>query len=792
MDERARRFQGRHGVVHKILVRGTVQGVGFRPFIYRLAREMRLTGSVMNNSEGVVVHLGPDSPVDDFISRVRSEAPSASRIHEIEVAGDQDGASQMIPVVGFHIVQSQNDSSFVTGISPDIALCDECQAEMGDPDDRRYGYPFINCTGCGPRYSIIRSVPYDRSSTTMDEFTMCEECQSEYDDPASRRFHAQPNACPDCGPSVSFVDDQGNLRPRDSALEATREALLDGQIVAIKGLGGFHLACDATDRDAVERLRIRKRPSNKPFAVMLPDLETAKKYCDISEATASVLEGTVRPIVIMREAAASTAQRIAAAVAPGSDRLGVMLPYTPTHHLLFDNLEGGQRLKALVMTSGNQADEPIAIGNDEAMNRLADIADAFLLHDRKIHTRVDDSIMLDPGDGAKPIVVRRARGFAPYSIELSQGANHPHVFAAGADLKASFCLAREGRAVLSQHIGDLQTDQSVGFFSDTLELLSESCSVQPQTIVSDSHPDYTSTRIADRIEAEIGGVEPTLRVQHHHAHIVSAMAEHGLTGTVIGIALDGTGFGSDGTVWGGEILKCDRTAYDRIAHLWPVGMAGGDKAALEPWRMAISYLHFANADFGALKAWSACDGAPDEESLSVVAQMLQRGVNSPKTSSAGRLFDAVAALTGVCLLNTFEGEAAILLQQAAERCRTEPSPYDWRTGGQKIDTRQMIHQIVSDVDSGRDTSEISLAFHKTMAGMVSTVASEASDRAGLNRVVLSGGVFQNVLLSRLVESELTSRGIEVFTHEVVPSNDGGIALGQAAVAVARHEKEENQ
>ena len=792
MDERARRFQGRHCVVHKILVRGTVQGVGFRPFIYRLALEMSLTGSVMNNSDGVVVHLGPDSQVDDFISRVRSEAPSASRIHEIEVAEDWDGGSQMIPVTGFHIVQSENDSSFVTGIPPDIALCDECLAEMRDPDDRRYGYPFINCTDCGPRYSIIRSVPYDRSSTTMGEFTMCEECEKEYLDPASRRFHAQPNACSECGPSVSFVDDQGNLRPRESALEAAREALLDGQIVAVKGLGGFHLACDATDQDAVERLRSRKRPSNKSFAVMLPDLEAAKKYCDISEATSSVLKGTVRPIVIMREGAVLTVPKIAAAVAPGCDRLGVMLPYTPIHHLLFDSLEGGQQLKALVMTSGNQADEPIAIGNDEAMNRLAGIADAFLLHDREIHTRVDDSIMLDPGDGAKPVVVRRARGFAPHSIELSQGANHPHVFAAGADLKASFCLAREGRAVLSQHIGDLQTDQSVGFFCDTLELLSESCSVQPRRIVSDSHPDYTSTRIADRIEAEIDGIEPTLRVQHHHAHIVSAMAEHGLTGTVIGIALDGTGFGPDGTVWGGEILKCDRTAYDRIAHLWPVRMPGGDKAALEPWRMALSYLHFADVEFEASETWSGRDGAPDEESLSVVAQMLDKGVNSPETSSAGRLFDAVAALTSICISNTFEGEAAILLQQAAERCRAEPGPYDWRMGGQKIDTRQMIHQIVSDIDLGRDIKEIALAFHKTMVGMVSTVAAEASDRAGLNRVVLSGGVFQNVLLSRLVESELTSRGIEVFTHEVVPSNDGGIALGQAAVAVARYEKEEIQ
>jgi len=549
LDEGASRIQGRHGLVQKILVRGTVQGVGFRPFIYRLAHEMSLTGSVMNNSEGVVVHLGPDSPVDEFISRIRSEAPSASRIQEIVVDDVRDGVPQPIPFVGFHIVSSEDDSSLVTGIPPDTALCSACLAEMRDPGDRRHEYPFINCTDCGPRYSIIRSVPYDRSGTTMDKFTMCTQCENEYLDPTSRRFHAQPNACPECGPSVLFVDRQGGRRAGEDGLGATRAALLAGQIVAIKGLGGFHLACNATDQKAVEALRSRKRPSNKPFAIMLPDLETAKKYCDIFEATSSVLEGPVGPIVIMRAGSAAVAPKIAQAVAPGSDRLGVMLPYTPVHHLLFNNQEDGQRLHSIVMTSGNKADEPIAIGNDEAMNRLADIADAFLLHDREIHTRVDDSILLDPGHGAKPVVMRRARGFAPYSIELGSGANHPHVFAAGADLKASFCLVREGRAVLSQHLGDLQTDQSVGFYNDTLELLAESCSVQPQRIVSDSHPDYASTRIADRIEAEIDGIEPTLRVQHHHAHIVSAMAEHGLRGAVIGIALDGTGFGPDGTVW---------------------------------------------------------------------------------------------------------------------------------------------------------------------------------------------------------------------------------------------------
>lgn len=748
-------------------VSGIVQGVGFRPFIYRLATGLNLAGTIRNTPAGVAIEVqGKGEAVDEFLERLAKEAPRLARITDVavrELPCDHDGE--------FRILASQTGAKHQALISPDVAVCADCLRELLDPADRRYRYPFINCTNCGPRYTIVRDIPYDRARTSMATFRMCPACQREYDDPLNRRFHAQPNACWECGPQLELWDAAGRKVVSPDPITEAAKLLQSGSIVAAKGLGGFHLAVDATNPEAVERLRERKRRVGKPFAIMARDLERVEEFCEVDDNERGLLLGPERPIVLLRK---KQPNPIAEAVAPLIRDLGVFLPYTPIHQLLF--ADGG--FLALVMTSGNLSEEPIAIDNREAVARLHGLADYFLVHNRDILLRCDDSVVRSTGHQ-----LRRSRGYVPVPVFL--GEEVPPVLAVGGELKNTLCLTKGRHAFLSQHIGDLENLESYRFFEEAEEHLKRILEIEPQVLAYDLHPDYFSTRWA----LAQTGIE-RIGVQHHHAHIASCMAENHLEGKVIGVALDGTGYGLDGHVWGGEVLVGDYVGFERAAHLAYVRMPGGALAIHEPWRMAVSYLahHFGN-DLLRLRI-------PFVEHLScrrveILLRMIERGVNSPLTSSCGRLFDAVAALVGIRQKVTYEAQAAIELEMAMDGGDgDEAYPLALVPDGDAwvIDTRPLFQSLVQDLRERRPVGLISRRFHNGLVEIFNRLAILLRQKTTLNRVCLSGGTFQNVYLLDRLSSRLESEKFEVFTHTEVPAGDGGLSLGQALVAAHRFQQ----
>ncbi|MBS0013254.1 MAG: carbamoyltransferase HypF, partial [Desulfobacterales bacterium] len=746
-------------------IKGIVQGVGFRPYIYQLASGHDLKGSVINTAFGVRVHVeGRPENVEDFRRAVAAKAPPMARIHEIvEQKSQPRGFSDF--TIG---TTNRGQSNSRTLICPDTAVCEDCRAEMRDPEDRRYKYPFINCTNCGPRYTIVHDLPYDRPYTTMKHFEMCDQCRAEYHDPSSRRFHAQPNACPVCGPRAAVCDSTGEKIPCADPIAHAADQLKTGAIVAIKGLGGFHLAADAANPDAVARLRRKKGRAEKPFAVMAPNLEQVRAFARISPEEQDLLTSCQRPIVLVEK---KQPHCICEAVAPDNPYFGVMLTYTPLHDLLLDH-----GFAALVMTSGNKAGEPIVMDNESAFLSLGRLADCFLIHDRDICVRADDSIVRHVAGRQR--VIRRSRGYAPAPLALDRRC--PQILACGAELKNTVCLTKDENAFLSQHIGDLENPEAFDFFQSTMDHLRHILDITPEVVAHDMHPDYMSTRYAL--------AQPAVRhvaVQHHHAHVVSCMAENRISGTVIGLAFDGTGYGTDGRIWGGEVLAADQESFVRAAHLQYVPMPGGNAAVADPRRMAAGWLHqtfgnqWVNLDL-------ECVRSRDPEELAVLSRMIEKQVNSPLTSGMGRLFDTVAAISGVHSgLVEFEGQAAMKLEAAAGRHPEllEPKaayPYALLadTNG-AIELRPLIRAVVDDVQAGRTAAEISRRFHSTLVYLFSQICDQIRGSQGLNRVVLTGGVFQNAYLLGIMSAKLEAMGFSVYTHRLVPANDGGISLGQA-------------
>jgi hydrogenase maturation protein HypF len=751
----------------RLQVNGIVQGVGFRPFVYQLAARYGLKGEVANTSSGVTILIeGPAARIRLFEKDLTEKSPPLA--HIVEVTSHPEPVRRFSD---FRITASRGHAAMATLISPDVAVCDDCLQEMFDPSDRRYHYPFINCTNCGPRYTIIDDIPYDRPKTSMRHFSMCPRCQAEYDDPTNRRFHAQPNACPECGPRVFLVDAGRNPLPGPDPIAAAADLIRQGKIMAVKGLGGFHLAADALNPAAINRLRERKLREEKPFAVMSPDLPAVKTYAVVEAEDETLLASIQRPIVLMRKVQDGP---LAEEVAPHNQCVGAMLPYTPLHHLL---LRLG--FTALVMTSGNLSEEPIAIDNDEALDRLAGIADGFLIHNRDIYLRSDDSVVRRAAGETR--FLRRSRGFVPVPVFLRQPL--PPILACGAELKSTVCLTKGDQAFISQHIGDLENLATYEFFQKTIDHMQRILAMRPEIIACDLHPDYLSTRWADE-QATL----PKVRIQHHHAHIVSCMAEHKLNGTVIGVSCDGTGYGPDGTVWGGEILAADARGFERAAHLACVPMPGSAAAIREPWRMAVSYLHDAfGSSLGGLDLPVLREAGADKVRL--MQAMIAQRINSPLTSSLGRLFDGVAAIAGLRSRVNYEGQAAMELEMAA-RDETE-SVYDCACEGDgpiRILPAPIICGVVADIGKGTPVSTISVKFHNTLIRLLADLCDRIRRERDLNRVVLSGGVFQNARLLAGLIPALMTRGFEVYSHRWVPTNDGGIALGQAVVAAKSMEQ----
>lgn len=756
----------------QLRVRGVVQGVGFRPYVYNLARRHGLGGFVLNSPRGVFIEVeGPRESVEAFVAALPAEAPPLVRIAdvertEIDPAGETD----------FSIHHSEGGESAFALVPPDICVCEACLADTRDTTNRRFDYPFTNCTNCGPRYSIILDVPYDRPMTTMADFAMCADCRREYENPEDRRFHAQPNACPVCGPRLIFAEPGKPTEAAVSArsiLEHVGDLLRGGGIVAWKGLGGYQLACDARNSAAVEELRRRKRRSEKPFAIMVADLETAEGLCEVTTEERAQLESPERPIVLLRRRrGADLAER----VSPGNPATGVMLPCTPMHAMLFRILrERWPTAPALVMTSGNISEEPIVIENEEAEERLAGIADAYVHHNRRIHTRVDDSVVRVVA--GTPMLVRRARGYAPQPVWLGLG--EAEVLACGAQQKNTLCLTRAGFALPSQHLGDLENFETLRFFEETLERMQRLFHVQPTAAAYDLHPGYLSTQFALRME----GVR-RIGVQHHHAHIASCMAEHGLDGRVIGVAWDGTGFGTDGTIWGGEFLAADLVSFERWARLRPVLLAGGDAGVREPWRVARSYLRDALGAVPDDAVWAAM---AEPARVRVVDRMLAGRVNTIATSSAGRLFDAIASIIGLRHTVSFEGQAAMMLEAAAADAWEGAEPYAFavaETAPAEVDLRPMVGEIVEEVRRGESPARMAARFHATLVAAIAEVCRRMRAALGLDRVCLSGGCFQNARLLEGAVQALRADGFAVYTQRAVPANDGGISLGQAAIACA--------
>lgn len=753
-----------------IRVSGLVQGVGFRPFVFRLASEMELAGSVRNTAGGVVIEVQGDADaVETFFVRMHSEAPPLAQIHHaaLEELDCIDG----IEGEEFHIAESRKGDSVHTLISPDVAVCDDCVREMFDRQDRRFCYPFINCTNCGPRFTIVRSIPYDRPGTSMARFHMCAACQAEYDDPRSRRFHAQPNACAKCGPRLELWSGKALVPSASDPIGGAVESLRSGWICAIKGLGGFHLAADALNVAAVDSMRERKRRVEKPFAIMVPDITMAEELCEVNEVERRALLSIERPIVLLRKRKPCA---IPEQVAPGSHDLGVFLPYTPIHHLLFRRGE----FKALVMTSANAREEPIAIDNDEAYERLRGLADCFLVHNRDILLRCDDSVVRVANGQIRQI--RRSRGFVPVPLPLHK--ETPGILAVGGELKNTICIAEGRQAFLSQHIGDLENVAGYRFFLEAAEHLQKILEVDPKIIAYDLHPGYRSTKWALQQTART-----VVGVQHHHAHIASCMAENRLDGAVIGLALDGAGYGADGNIWGGEILIAGYEKFTRVAHLDYVAMPGGEAAIREPWRMGVSYLsHSFGSDARRMKL-PFVDGV-DRRKIDFAFRMIERQLNSPLTSSCGRLFDAVASIAGIRQEMSYEGQAASELEMAADGYGGEGSyPFEIRAAedGVVIDTRAMLRRVVEDVLALTPVGVISMRFHNGLAEVLTRSAHIVRERTGLRRVCASGGAFNNRLLLQKVTALLEADKFEVFTQHQIPCGDGGVCLGQAMIAAHR-------
>ena len=746
----------------KATVRGIVQGIGFRPFIYNLAAECRLNGYVLNNGRGVVLEVeGNRAAIDRFFSAIESHPPPLAHITSID--------RESLPPADyseFTIKKSSANDIRKTLISPDICVCEDCLREMFDINDRRYRYPFINCTNCGPRYTIISDIPYDRPSTSMHAFPMCDACSEEYHDPANRRFHAQPNACPACGPHVALCDANGKAMEADDPIAASIELMMSGRIVAIKGLGGFHLAVNAEDAAAVSRLRKRKMREEKPLALMSKSVDVIRQYAEITKAEEELLRSPQRPIVLLSK---KEQNRIAPEVSPGNNHFGVMLPYTPLHYLLLDN-----DMAALVMTSGNLSDEPIAIENEEAFQRLGQIADYFLIHDRDIYLRSDDSIVRVLQDENR--LIRRSRGYVPVPVFLNR--SFPNVLAIGAELKNTVCLTSAEHAFMSQHIGDLKNLESYEFLQLTIRHLQRILDIQPDIIAHDLHPDYLSTRLAEELDCP-----RRIGVQHHHAHIMSCLTENNVEEPVIGLAMDGTGYGSDGNIWGGEVLLVDGADFSRLAYFNYVPMPGGDVVIEQPWRMSVSYLHdlcgpeLTELDIPLIQSM-------DKEKLKILLQMIELKTHCPLTSSLGRLFDAVSALTGICGHGAFEGQPAIALEMALRESGDPSYPYSWDYDGKSriIQTGQILKGIVKDIQNSVNAGVISYKFHLTLIKLLTELCAELRGETGIQSVALSGGVFQNAFLFNGLKSALEKEKFVVYSHSKVPTNDGGISLGQAAVA----------
>jgi hydrogenase maturation protein HypF len=749
----------------EVRVEGVVQGVGFRPFVYSLATSLGLGGHVGNDVDGVFAEVeGSAEAVSEFLDRLRRQAPPLARIDRL--------VARPLPPTGsraFAIASSPVGGGRRALVTADSATCAACLRELADPADRRYRYAFINCTNCGPRFTIVRDIPYDRPHTTMSAFAMCPRCAGEYQDPADRRFHAQPVCCPDCGPRLAILDAGGTPLTQADPVNTTTALLQRGLIVAVKGIGGYHLAVIAGNASAVAALRARKHREDKPFAVMVPDLAAARRLCDVDDAAERLLAGARRPIVLLPRLPGS-AGPIAPDVAPGNRQLGLMLPYTPLHHLLLEAAAA-----PIVLTSGNVSDEPIVYRDEDAVDRLRGIADAYLVHDRAINVRVDDSVVR--AWRGRETVLRRARGFAPEPIRVAH--RFPRsVLACGAELKSTFCLAKDQHAFVSQHLGDLETAETLRSFTDAIAHFGRLFDIVPQVVAHDLHPEYLSTKYA----TDLAGVE-LVGVQHHHAHVASCMADNSEAGPVIGVAFDGTGYGTDGTIWGGELLIADLTGFERAGCLEPVPMPGGTAAIRQPWRMAAAYL-----------AAAYPDGPPATLALrkrnaarwDAVLVMAQRGINSPITSSAGRLFDAVAALLGVRDEINYEGQAAIELEQLADPA--EKGSYHAPLTGDaplRMNGPELVAAAAEDIAAGTEPPVVAARFHNGLAAAVVAACDRLRDERGLNVVALSGGVFQNLLLTEKVVTGLEHARFRVLQHSRVPCNDGGISLGQAAVAAAR-------
>jgi hydrogenase maturation protein HypF len=777
----------------KILVKGIVQGVGFRPFVYSLAKSLNLKGFVMNSSEGVVIDIeGDNSPA--FIERLSKEAPPLSQIMGVDITP--------VPFYGyqdFQIIKSRDKGSF-TLISSDVSICEDCFRELLNKNDRRYLYPFINCTNCGPRYTITKSIPYDRPNTTMSVFKMCPDCEKEYHNPEDRRFHAQPNACPVCGPQVKLIVKNETLKKgnppspplvkggkggfsdkKENPIEETIKLLQEGLIVAIKGLGGFHIACDASNEEAVNRLRLKKRKSNKPFALMAPDVETIRKFCEASKEEESLLISNKRPIVLLKK----LQNYLPEAIAPNNPCTGFMLPYTPLHYLLFyypvtslvprpSSLVSN--FDALIMTSGNISEEPIVIDNEEAVSMLSGIADAFLIHNRDIFMRVDDSVVRLMSNNPSVSFIRRSRGYVPDPIPLHE--DGPDVLGCGADIKNTFTLIKGRFAIPSQHIGDMENYETLKFFEESLKNLKDVYRVKPEVLAYDLHPEYLSTQWALKQE----GIKK-IGIQHHHAHIASVMAEKGIKKKVIGVSFDGTGYGTDGNLWGGEFLIADITGFKRAGHFKYVPLPGGETSVKEPWRTAVSYIKDMAGDeamhylesIGFVKRYGS-------DRLKDVLKIIDKKLFSPLSSGAGRVFDAISAIIGMCDKNTFEGEAAIALESITIPDLVDDYPIDIKfRETMEIDFSQTILKIVGDLVNGEDKGIISTKFHNTLVNAISRVVQKLSSLYTIDDVVLCGGVFQNIYLLDRTIVKLKSMDMKVNIHEKVPCNDAGISLGQAYI-----------
>ncbi len=749
----------------RIIIKGIVQGVGFRPFIHKLVKNYNLSGWVLNSNQGVEIEIeGEEEELNNFVANVKEKVPPLARIEEIEV--------YQLPLVGykeFSIKKSEikEENSFVL-VSPDISICKDCRQELFDPHNKRFKYAFINCTNCGPRFTIIKDIPYDREKTTMSVFKMCPRCQREYDDLEDRRYHAQPNACVDCGPEVFLYQRKRKLAVIDPITEAIR-LLKNGKIGAIKGLGGFHLACDATNSKAVLRLRHLKNRKDKPFALMSLNIEKINQYCEMGEEEREWLEDRARPIVLLKKKKNGL---ISSFVAMNNEYLGVMLPYTPLHYLLLKD-----NFLALIMTSGNFCDEPIIIDNQEALKKLDKVVDFFLLYNREIFNRCDDSIIKIINKHG--VFFRRARGYVPHPIILDFKLKE--VLALGGELKNTICFSKGKYVFPSQYLGDLKNLETFNSFQESIDNLGKIFKTNPQIIACDLHPNYLSTKYAEEIGVKKG--IKIVRVQHHHAHIASCMAEKNIRDKVIGVAYDGTGYGDDGNIWGGEFLLCDLKKYSRLGHLKYYALPGGDKAIEQPWRMTYSYLYSIYGP-GAKKIKIDFNYRRDNNKLSIIEKMIDQKINSPLTSSCGRLFDAVSSLIGVRDEINYEGQAAMEMESLYVSEIKERYGFDiYKENGEFIiDPEKIFKEIISDLKKGMNKGIIASKFHNTVADFTVNLCGKIRENTNLNKVALSGGVFQNCYLTEIIISLLEKDDFQVYIQRKVPPNDGGISLGQAVVA----------